>query len=243
MAQKILVTNFKGGCGVTTFCIGLGIALARAGERTLIVDGDAVCGTGMLTGGCANMQTYTLADFAKGACRAKQTAVAHPKILNLSFMASLGLEDKSFIDKAVGEVDGLYDYILLDDTPQGRCDGALIVTEPYLPSIKCADMKKAALSDGGIKNAGLVVNKLSGGQILSGEVMTAQEIATLLHLPLRAVIPEDLSMPLGKWKKTTMKAFRAAADTISGKREIILNVLSGYFGINGFIKRKMREKI
>ena len=73
--------------------------------------------------------------------------------------------------------------------------------------------------------------------------MTAQEIATLLHLPLRAVIPEDLSMPLGKWKKTTMKAFRAAADTISGKREIILNVLSGYFGINGFIKRKMREKI
>ena len=88
-----------------------------------------------------------------------------------------------------------------------------------------------------------MVNKLSGGQILSGEVMTAQEIATLLHLPLRAVIPEDLSMPLGKWKKTTMKAFRAAADTISGKREIILNVLSGYFGINGFIKRKMREKI
>ena len=76
MAQKLLVTNFKGGCGVTTFCIGLGIALARAGERTLIVDGDAVCGTGMLTGGCANMQTYTLADFAKGACRAKQTAVA-----------------------------------------------------------------------------------------------------------------------------------------------------------------------
>lgn len=243
MANKLLITNLKGGCGVTTFCIGLGIALAKSGERTLIVDGDEKCGAGLLIGGCANMQTYTLADYARGACRAKQTVVAHPKILNLSFMSSAGLSDKGVTGRAVDELDGLFDYILLDRTAAEKSNGALIVTEPYLPSIKCADICRAELSDGGIKNVGLVINKLNGGQIINGEVMTAQEISSLLHIPLRAVIPEDLSVPLGKWKKSTMKAFRAAADTISGRREVICNVLSGYFGINGLIKRKMRERI
>ena len=89
----------------------------------------------------------------------------------------------------------------------------------------------------------MFVNKLNGGQIINGEVMTAQEIASILRLPLKAVIPEDLSVPLGKWKKSTLKAFRSAAETVSGKRESLCNVLKPYFGFNGFIKRKVRERM
>ncbi len=243
MATKIYMTNLKGGTGVTTCCIGLGLALAKAGERTLIVDGDRYAGNALCTCGCGNMQIYTLADYEKGACRAKQTLIPHHNAVNLSLASSLGLADEKFAEQAVEELDGLFDYILLDKIAKRKCNSAIIVTEPYLPSVKSSDACKAMLSDGGIKNISLFVNKLNGGQIINGEVMTAQEIASLLRLPLKAVIPEDLSVPLGKWKKTTLKAFKSAYETISGKRESLCNVLKPYFGFNGYIKRKVRERL
>lgn len=243
MARKILLTNLKGGTGVTTCCVGLGFALAGLGERTLIIDGDVHSSGALQTGGCPNMQVYTLADYAKGACRAKQTLIPHHKNGNLSFASALGLDEPEAAERAVDELDGLFDYILLDKIAQRKCDCAIIVTEPFVPSIKSADCCKAKLADSGIKDVGLIVNKLNGGLILSGEVMTAQEIAALLRLPLKAVIPEDLSLPLGKWRKSTVKAFKISAEAISGKREVMCNVLLSYFGLNGFIKRKVRERL
>ena len=243
MARKIYMTNFKGGAGVTSCCAGLGFALAEAGERTLVFDGDSRCASGMETGGVANMQTYTLADYEAGTCRAKQTIVSHPRCGNLSFCCSLNMKDENAAKRAADELDGLFDYILFDKICLDRCDGAIVVTEPFVASLKCSDACKAFLTDNGIKDVGLIVNKLNGGQIINGEVMTAQEISTLLRIPLTAVIPEDLSMPLGKWKKSTFKAFKIAADNITGKRQAVLNVLNPYFGIGGFIKRKARARM
>ena len=243
MAIKIYMTNLKGGTGVTTCCIGLGLALAKSGERTLILDGDRYAANALNISGLANLQTYTLADYEKGACRAKQTLICHRHTVNLTLSSSLGLKDEKFAETAVEELDGLFDYILLDRIAKRSCDRAIIVTEPYLPSIKSSDGCKALLSDSGIKDISLFVNKLNGGQIINGEVMTAQEIAALLRLPLKAVIPEDLSLPVGKCKKSTEKAFKLAADAVRGKRELTCNVLKPYFGINGYIKRKVRAKI
>ncbi len=243
MAHKIYMTNLKGGTGVTSCCIGLGLMLAELGERTLIVDGDRYAANALVTGGCGNLQIYTLADYEKGACRAKQTLVTHHRSENLCISSSLGAQDGKSASLAVDELEGLFDYILLDNTAPDRCDSAIIVTEPFVPSVKSSDACKAYLSDMGIKDISLIVNKLNGGQIINGEVMTAQEIAALLRLPLKAVIPEDLTLPLGKWKKSTLKAFRAAAETVSGKREIVCNVVKPYFGLNGYIKRKVRERL
>ena len=243
MAVKIYMTNCKGGVGVTSCCVGLGIALAKLGERTLVLDGDRLCASALYTGGLANMQVYTLADFEKGACRAKQTLVSHPKISNLSFSASTGVKDARCAEKAIGELDGLFDYILCDKTGAGKCDRAIIVTEPFAPSVKGADVSKAMLNDGGIKDVGLIVNRLNGGLILDGEVMTAQEISALLRTPLKGVIPEDLSIPLGKWRKSTQKAFDLTACTVTGRRESVWNVCKGYAGLGGYIKRRVREKI
>lgn len=243
MATKIYVTSFKGGTGVTTFCLGLGATLAEAGERTLVVDGDVISGGATLAGGLSNMQVYTLADYEKGACRAKQTLLPHPKISNLCIMPAIGLKDISVANRAVADVDGLFDYILLDKIAKETCDRALIVTEPFLPSVKSADCCRSALSDGGIKDIGLVINKICGGQVLNGEIMTAQEIASLLHLPLTAVIPEDLTVGAGKCNKSTYKAFRTAAAAVSGKKEAVCNVLTKYIGVGGYIKRKLRDKV
>ena len=89
----------------------------------------------------------------------------------------------------------------------------------------------------------LVVNKLSAAAILNGETMTAHEIASLLHLRLAAVIPEDLLIAADRPKPATVKAYKAAAENITGKRESVFNVFGGMGGVNGYFKRKLRQKI
>ena len=51
MAKKIYITSIKGGTGVSSCAAGLGFALAAAGERTLIADGDVYYGGGLIVGG------------------------------------------------------------------------------------------------------------------------------------------------------------------------------------------------
>lgn len=243
MARKIYFESLKGGTGVTTVCVGLGLALAESGEKTLIVDGDSHSASAMITAGLGNMQVYTLADYEKAACRAKQAATAHPKATNLHIMPSLGLKDKSLITKAVGEVEGLYDYILLDGVAADKSCQAVIVTEPYLPSMKSADCCKSLLCDGGVTDVSLIVNKMNGGQVISGEVFSAQKIADVLRLKLLAVIPEDPTLSIGRWRRQTVSAFKVAAEALTGKNDDLYDVFRGYSGLNGIIKRKMRAKI
>ncbi len=243
MARKILFTSLKGGAGVTSCCIGIGLALADAGGRTLIADGDTKCGGALMAGGLANMQVYTLADYEKGACRAKQTIVAHGKNSNLCFMPSLNLSNEEVFARAIVDIDGLFDFILLDKVYAAPCDEAVIVTEPYAPSLKCADVCRSLLSDGGVKEIGLVVCKLSGAQILSGEVMDAKQISTLLHLPLKGVIPEDLTLSSGKCREATSRAYALAAEFLAGGKRNIPDVTRSFYGLNGYFKRKMRQKI
>ena len=62
-AQIIAISNQKGGVGKTTTCVNLGIGLARAGKKVLVVDGDP---QGSLTISLGNPQPdklpVTLAD-------------------------------------------------------------------------------------------------------------------------------------------------------------------------------------
>lgn len=243
MAKKILLTSFKGGTGVTTFAVGLGLALAGMGERTLIIDGDTVTGGAEIIGGCRDGAVYTLADYEKGACRAKQTLVAHPACTNLLFSPSVNLKDLSVFERAAADLDGLFDYVLLDEVPVKTFDRAIIVTEPYAPSVKSADARRSSLADAGVTDVSLAVNKLSPACILNGESMTAYEISALLRLKLAAVIPEDLTLPFGKVKNRTRRAFKTAGENISGRRDGVTNVLRGFGGIGGFIKRKTRDKL
>lgn len=243
MARKIYFESLKGGTGVTTVCVGLGLALADMGEKILLVDGDGLTACAMIIAGLGNMQVYTLADYEKAACRAKQAAVTHPKANNLHIMPSLGLKDRTLAKRAVEEIEGLFDIILLDKIAPECCGEAVIVTEPYLPSIKSADCCKAKLTDEGFKICSIIVNKINGGQVLNGEILPAEQISDILRLKLLAQIPEDATISAGKWRPQTVNAFKTAAEALTGKNSETYDVLRHYTGINGFIKRKMRERL
>ena len=243
MADKIFITKSKGGAGATTVVAGLGFALASAGDRTLIIDGDNLCGCGLAVCGCANMQVFTVADYERGACRAKQAMVQHPKYKNLYIMPTLGCTDKEATELAVREVAELFDFVLCDDVAQAVCRRTFVVTEPYLPSVRAADAKLCTLKDGGARIGGIIVNKVNGGLILGGKTSYPEEIAATLNAPLFALVPEDMALTLGQWRAYSMKYFKLAAARLKGKNVKLPYPESGYTGASGYFRRKMRERI
>lgn len=243
MAEKIYFSSFKGGSGVTTVCVGLGLALAEAGEKTLLVDGDILSAQAMIIAGLGNMQVYTLADYERSACRAKQACCSHPKSPNFYIMPSLGMKDAASAKRAIADVEGLFDYVLLDKIAPSCANSAVIVTEPYMPSVKSSDCCRAALSDGGFENISLIVNKVNGGLALVGEIYTPAQTAEILNLKLLATLPEDVTISVGRWQKNTINAYKTAALAVMGKSGEQFDFMRGYTGVSGIIKRKMRAKI
>lgn len=243
MAKKILFTSIKGGVGVTTVCCGVGLALAERGHRTLVLDGAKEYCAALISLGLANMQVYTLADFERGACRAKQTVVAHPKCTNFLISSAVGVKDAETFARATADLDGLFDYILLDRAAGSPCDEAIIVTEPYAPSIKAADACRSALKDGNIGEVSLIVNRFSAAQFVAGEIAGTKKIAAAMRLPLKGVIAEDLTLSAGRCKASTRRYFSAVAEIIAGTRVDLPDPAASFLGLNGFIKRKMRERL
>ena len=243
MSTVIHIAAARGGAGATTCAYFLGRALSELGERTLIVDGDFDCADGLQVSGMTGLNVYTLSDAQKGACRVKQAILQHRRHLNLFILPTLGCEDGEFVTQAVKQSAALFDYVLCDNCAAGAANRAVIVTEPYPSSIKGADKRAARLKDGGLKDIGIIANKVNGGLVFDGEIMTPQEIASVLRCNLWGVVPEDLGLPVGRINRATVKAFNMAAEVISGRNKKVYAVIRSYAGLGGSIKRKMRYMI
>ncbi len=207
------------------------------------MDGDRTCAAGLEISGLTGLNVYTLADVEEGACRVKQAVLGHPESPNAYVLPSLGCKSTGVMENAVEECGALFDYVICDGGAQGACKRAILVSDPYSSSIPSAQKRGGELKDAGFKEVGLIVNKVNGGLVFDGSILTPQEFATIVRLPLWGVIPEDLTLPLKKMRGGTKKAFACTAAFIAGKSQKIYGVVRPYIGIGGMIKRKMRAKV
>ncbi len=243
MSEMIYFTSLKGGAGATTCAVGVGLALAAAGRRVLVVDGDRNFSAALTISGCAGLQTYSLEEARKGACRIKQVLVGHPRSPNFYLLPCAGCTDRKYANAAAGEVEGGFDYVLCDKAGMNACSRAAVVCEPYPTGIKGADAAINEARDGGIEDVGLIVNRVNGGLIYDGIVPAPSDIAALLRVPLWGVIPEDLNMPLGSMRADSTRAFKLTAMRLAGEGKKVFSPARGYSGPGGYIKRRIRPKI
>ncbi len=128
MAKVITVTNQKGGVGKTTTSINLAFYLAKAGQRTLIVDFDPQGNASSGLGVEKSELDKTMCDVMVGEAKLKDIIVSNktknlfiapttPDLANVEVEIS-GKDGRfTILKRAIAEVAEDYDYIIIDSPP------------------------------------------------------------------------------------------------------------------------------
>ncbi len=263
MARKIVLTSGKGGVGKTTVCANLGIQLAKLGFRVALVDVDIGLNNLDVVLGIENQVIFDLTDVIMGKCRPKQALVQDRQISSLYLLPSshaynstkiLGEHIKNVID----QIDSNFDYILID-CPAGVESGfhravfsaneALIIVTPHLSSIRDADKVASLLDEYNITYKGIVINRMRGDMLLSGDLMNIESIVRALNLPLLGVIPEDdaigSSCSLGSKVQSieSARAFTLLSENIHNGSKKIFDCTYKYRGLMGYFKRNIKRRV
>ncbi len=210
--RKIVVTSGKGGVGKTTVTALIGRKLSSLGYRVVLVDGDVGLNNLDVVMGVENKVVYDIADVLDGRCRLSQALVADSEsgvMVLPSSSRKFDMTPQAFR----GVVDSIknVDFVVID-CPAGIEEGfhravssaneGIVVTTPSASAIRDADKVISLLSSYRLDDLSLVVNRLRYDMTRRGEMLSATEIGSLLHLPVIGAIPEDdhvtLSQQLGK---------------------------------------------
>ncbi len=204
MARKIVITSGKGGVGKTTVCCNLAVQLAKSGYRVIVCDLDFGLNNVDVVFQTERLSTYDVLDAVEGRCRPKQALVRHPRYPTLYCLASNRVAERYVSPQAIRLVlDSLapqFDFILID-SPAGIDEGfhraascaeeALLVTTPHISAMRDADRVAGILKSYRFQSVGLVVNLVRKDLARKGEILSANDIAAALRVPLVAVVPEE----------------------------------------------------
>ena len=203
--RSILICSGKGGVGKTTLTANLGIALAKQGKRTAVVDADFGLRNLDLLLGLENRIVYTAQEVIAGSCRLEQALVKHKQEPNLALLPAgnprmlewLTPDDMRKIAAMVGES---YDYVLID-APAGIEGGfknamaaareAIVVTTPEVSAVRDADRVIGLLNSNGVQPIQLVLNRVRPKMMANQEMLAVNDVTDILALPLLGLVLED----------------------------------------------------
>jgi len=205
MARIIVVTSGKGGVGKTTTTSNIGMALARLGQTTLLIDADVGLRNLDLLLGLENRIIYTGLDVLNEDCRLEQAIIQDKRQAKLSFFPlSSNRSELPVTSDQVKELIGLvkddFDYILID-SPAGIDNGfqtsiecaqeAIVVVTPEVPSIRDADRVIGILMSRGIENINLIINRIRPNMVKTDDMMSIEDVTNILGVTLLGVIPDS----------------------------------------------------
>lgn len=256
MARKIVVTSGKGGVGKTTVAALLAAYLAKKGERVVLCDADLGLNNIDVATGVENLVTYDIVDVIEGRCRAVQALVQHPNYPNLYVLTSSHSAPERYVSPQAFKLvlDTLapkFDFIFID-CPAGIDDGfhravasaneALVVTVPQLSAIRDADKVITLLKSYDFSAISLIVNRVRGDWLLSGECVEPQEISSLLKAPLLGVIPEEYALAFGAYAETHPAIKMIGNNLLLGRRKLY-DVTRKYRGFLGGLRRVLKKSL
>ena len=203
--RYILICSGKGGVGKTTLTANLGIALAKQGVRTAVLDADFGLRNLDLLLGLENRIVYTAQEVLAESCRLEQALVKHKQQPNLALLPAgnprmlewLTPDDMKKIATLLGEH---FDIVLID-CPAGIEDGfknavaaaqeAIVITTPEVSAVRDADRVIGLLNSEGIKPIQLVLNRVRPKMMANQEMLAVSDVTDILALPLLGLVVED----------------------------------------------------
>ena len=206
MAGKtIVVTSGKGGVGKTTTVANLGTTLAKSQHSVVMIDTDIGLRNLDVVMGLENRIVYNLVDVIEGKCRKEQAMIRDRKLSNLFIIPAAQTREKNSVTpeqmkELCSKLAEEFDFVFID-CPAGieqgfknaiaGADNALVVTTPEVSAIRDADRVIGLLEAAMLTNISLIINRLNAKMVKKGDMMSTDDIISLLSVPLLGVVPES----------------------------------------------------
>src|SRR5574344_312077 len=246
--RVIVITSGKGGVGKTTTSANIGTALAKAGNKVVLIDTDIGLRNLDLLLGLENRIVYTIVDVVEERCKLKQALVKDKKNPNLCLLAAAQTRDKSSVSQEqlksiCDELKEDNDFILVD-CPAGIEQGfqnavagateAIVVTTPEMSAVRDADRIIGLLeAKEEIESYKLLLNRVRPNLIQTNDMMSVDDVVDILSCSLIGIIPEDTGVitstnkgePIVNDEKSLAgQAYRNVARRIMGNEVPFLNL-------------------
>lgn len=205
MGESIVITSGKGGVGKTTTSANIGTALALHGKKVCMVDTDIGLRNLDVVMGLENRIIYNLIDVAEGRCRLAQALVKDKRFDELYMLPAAQTQDKSAISPEavraiILELKRDFEYVIID-CPAGieqgfknavaGADKAIVVTTPENAAVRDADRIIGLLENEKIFSPKLVINRIRASMVKKGEMLSIDEITSVLAIDLLGIVPDD----------------------------------------------------
>ncbi len=206
MAGRVItVTSGKGGVGKTTVTANLGTALAKHGQRVVVVDADIGLRNLDVVMGLENRIVYDLVDVVEGVCRLRQALIRDRRVNELYLLPAAQTRDKSAVSpedmvEICNQLRREFDFVIVD-SPAGieqgfrnavaGADEVVVVTTPEVSAVRDAD-RVIGLIEAQEKGPGvLIINRLKPEMVRRGDMLSTSDVVEVLAVQLLGIIPED----------------------------------------------------
>lgn len=206
-AKAIVVTSGKGGVGKTTTTANVGAALASLGEKVAVIDTDVGLRNLDVVMGLEGRVVFDLIDVFEGRCKLRQALIRDKRVDSLYLLAASQTQDKTALseDRMKRTVTALleeedFDRVLIDSpagiesgfqTAASAADGALVVVNPEVSSVRDADRIIGLLEAREIHEVRLVINRLRPAMVKRGDMLEVDDVLEILGVKLIGIVPED----------------------------------------------------
>ncbi len=209
--KKIIVTSAKGGIGKSTSALGIAVALADAGHRTLLADCDIGNRCLDLLLGAESEVLYDLGDAASGRCTPEEALLTPCGKENLRFCAApiaLDAPVEAYTDALIRLTEAAdAEYVICDTAGTGAiveaiardfADGALVIATQQPASIRSAEHTAALMTQWGNLPCLLVISMFEENAAAKGIRAGLLEIIDKTHVRTVGVIPRDRALLLSQ---------------------------------------------
>src|SRR5919204_274245 len=212
MWKVVVVTSGKGGVGKTTSTAALGAALARSGQKVVVIDFDVGLRNLDLIMGAERRVVFDFVNVVQGAAKLPQALIRDKRVETLFLLPASQTRDKDALTeegvaRVIRELRPKFDWVICD-SPAGiergatlamrHADTAIVVTNPEVSSVRDSDRiiglldaKTEKAEKGERIEKHLLITRYDPNRALRGEMLSIDDVLEILSTPLLGIVPES----------------------------------------------------